>query len=121
MNWVESCIRDGKDEVLLLGRTSPSVIEPNPDDVLFMGYKTSNNLGNHRLRGRVKEVFLWYNAGTHDQKRLLVDSLIAYIHKSDGRFLKQDKESIWHEATLKESRTKVTKLIRCCYSSLDCR
>ena len=86
-----------------------------------MGYKTSNNLGNHRLRGRVKEVFLWYNAGTHDQKRLLVDSLIAYIHKSDGRFLKQDKESIWHEATLKESRTKVTKLIRCCYSSLDCR
>ncbi|CAJ1932780.1 unnamed protein product [Cylindrotheca closterium] len=107
LDWVESCLRDSKDSAF----TSPAGIKPNADDVLFMGYKTSSNLGNARLREGVKEIFLQYRAGSQEQKRLLIDGLIAQIHNSGGRFLKQDKESIWHEATLKESRTKVMKII----------
>jgi len=109
LNWTEFCFRDSKDGSL----KPPPCIEPNANDVLLMGYKTSNNLGNHRLRERVKELFLQYNAGTYEQKRHLLDGLIASIHNSGGRFLKQDKESVvWQEVTLKEARTKVTQIFR---------
>jgi len=111
LKWIESCF-NSSDDRSTLSRTSPLGFEPNADDVLFMGYKTSKNLGNHRLRERVKEVFQQYNAGTHEQKRFLVDGLIASIHNSGGRFLKQDKESVWRELTLKESRTKVMQIVR---------
>jgi len=112
LKCIESCFRDSQDG----SRSTISRItgiEPKADDVLLMGYKTSNNLGNHRLRERVKELFLQYNAGTYEQKRHLLDGLIASIHNSGGRFLKQDKESVvWQEVTLKEARTKVTQIFR---------
>ncbi|CAJ1932734.1 unnamed protein product [Cylindrotheca closterium] len=87
---------------------------PNPNDVLFMGSKRRDNVGNERLRKLVKDAAKLYASGSNEDKRRLVDGIIGDIHESGGLFLKQVQKGNerWEEISLAKVREKITQRFR---------
>lgn len=90
-------------------------IQPDPNDVIFSGGRSSNNGGNQRLRLLTKRFSEAYKLGKHSKKRELIDMVISEINISSGRFLKQVGSSlgyVWEELPLEEIRLKISQMFR---------
>lgn len=90
------------------------LLQPNLNDILYVGGKKNQNLGNQRLRARVKELAQVYDGATNEKKRIVVDGMIGEVQNLGGRFLKKAKgpHAVWEELSLHESRRKLTQAFR---------
>eukprot|EP00526_Cylindrotheca_closterium_P019157 CAMPEP_0113643638 /NCGR_PEP_ID=MMETSP0017_2-20120614/22954_1 /TAXON_ID=2856 /ORGANISM="Cylindrotheca closterium" /LENGTH=225 /DNA_ID=CAMNT_0000555181 /DNA_START=117 /DNA_END=794 /DNA_ORIENTATION=+ /assembly_acc=CAM_ASM_000147 len=90
------------------------VIEPNANDVLYIGSRTGNNPGNHYLRNLVVELWQVYDSGSNETKRVILDGIVEKIHNSGGRFLRNTStvQPYWVESPIEEVRTKVARMCR---------
>ncbi|CAJ1948891.1 unnamed protein product [Cylindrotheca closterium] len=104
----------GGDGANLPNSTSSMAIQPNANDVLYTGNKTSNNPGNHYLRNLVIELWQVYDSASNEKKRVVVDEMVEKINSTGGRFLRttSDEEPYWVESPIEEVRIKVAQMFR---------
>ncbi|CAJ1969510.1 unnamed protein product [Cylindrotheca closterium] len=112
--WCESCLLNDTSDCPDLGTSQTTMTKYNDDDVLYVAGKKSNNAGNERLRVLVADLSQKYDTGTTEKKRTIVEGMIGEIHKTGGRFLKQNpgSDSDWIEIPVDEARLKITQMFR---------
>ncbi|CAJ1969512.1 unnamed protein product [Cylindrotheca closterium] len=112
--WYQSCLSNDKIDFTDLVQSNRTRTEYNDNDVLYVAGKKSNNAGNHRLRVLVADLSRIYDSGIKEKQRTVVDGMIGEIHKTGGRFLKQNpgSDSDWTEVPLDEVRIKITQMFR---------
>eukprot|EP00980_Cylindrotheca_fusiformis_P006535 scaffold1384_cov116-Cylindrotheca_fusiformis.AAC.13 len=87
-------------------------MEPQQNDVVFGG-KISRNGGNLQLRSLAKRFSHSYDLASKVKRREVIESMIAEIHKSDGRFLQKcEQNGPWTEVPLEEVHKKVAMMFR---------
>ncbi|KAL3936391.1 MAG: hypothetical protein SGBAC_008282 [Bacillariaceae sp.] len=88
--------------------------QPNENDVLYTGGRTSNNMGNHQLRKLVTELSLAYDASTNEAKRSMIGDMMHRIQINGGRFLKyvDGVQPAWIVTPEDEVRTKIAQMFR---------
>uniref|UniRef100_A0A7S1ZNQ2 DUF6824 domain-containing protein n=1 Tax=Ditylum brightwellii TaxID=49249 RepID=A0A7S1ZNQ2_9STRA len=86
---------------------------PTEKDVLFgRGGKGNHHPGNKEYRAFVKDLKEQYTRSSKAEKTALSKSIIDYIKSSGGRFLMQDENDGWYEATNQAARKKVSQAFR---------
>ncbi|KAL3930107.1 MAG: hypothetical protein SGBAC_011908 [Bacillariaceae sp.] len=113
LEWVQSRLPlKGNDaRTAVTAPTLPRTIEPNTNDVLYIGGIKSNNKGNNRLRSLVPELAQDYVSAPTGKKTLVVDRMIREIHDSGGRFLQQSN-GVWNELPIEKVRSKISQSFR---------
>ena len=121
LQWVESRFAKEKYSrpspiITLKEQKTGSCISPCDYDVLVGTGKKSNNMGNQRLRAHVKELAQVYGDGSKEERKALVDWVIASIHELGGRFLKEHNVDgwnvVWNEMSRDQIRNIVTQAFR---------
>jgi hypothetical protein len=88
-----------------------SIISPGPQDILFG--KLKNNCGNILMRKLVLKMLDEHKASNRLRKIEITELVIDEIHKTGGRFLKQNEESgQWEEVSCTEANRKIAHTFR---------
>lgn len=88
---------------------------PSEYDVMCgRGIHSQNNSGNRRFRAIIDENLEQYlEVRTKREKSLIVQSIIARIHRNKGRFVRKDRDTgEWHEIDTHEVKEKVGHALR---------
>jgi hypothetical protein len=93
------------------GSPASSIINPGPQDILFGRLK--NNDGNILMRKLVLKMLDEHKASNKIRKTEITDLVIDEIHKTGGRFLKQNEETgQWEEVSCTEANRKIAHTFR---------
>jgi hypothetical protein len=87
---------------------------PTKFDVLLgRGRPCQEHVGNQTLREWVSIFYKEYNAAARDEKTMMASQIVAFVHKTQGRFLQKDNDSgMWVPVSDKNSRDKVAHSFR---------
>jgi hypothetical protein len=90
---------------------SISIISPGPQDILFGRLK--NNGGNILMRELILKMVDEHKASNKIRKTEITELVIDEIHKTGGRFLKQNEETgQWEEVSITEANRKIAHTFR---------
>lgn len=113
LQWVES--RFAKENygrrlpAIMPSKVNSIITNPNDNDVLVGTGKRCYNIGNKRLRAQVKELSEAYENASKDERKELMESVIASVLETGGRFLKEDKDDDWNVVWILMPRIEIRK------------